>query len=172
MSKAVYSLAMRQNPEIPDGFVAIDVGGGFMGVNGPLYARWTGSCVQMGFRVQARHVNPLSICHGGMMATFADMLIPCAAMYQAEMERRFLPTISLQLDYLGPSPLGAWVQGEAQVLRTTRNLLFGQGLVSADGQAVLRLSGVFKIGPIFERGTPGDPLGIRQPSAATPENHP
>lgn len=149
--------------DIPTGFRAIDVGGGFMALNGPLYARWTGSCVQLGFRVLDRHVNPLGICHGGMMATFADMLIPCAAMYQAEMERRFLPTVSLQVDYLGPSPLGAWVQGEAQVLRTTRSLLFGQGLVHADGQPVLRLSGVFKIGPHFERGVPGDPLGLLQP---------
>lgn len=148
--------------EIPQGFRAIDVGGGFMGVNGPLYARWSGTGVQLGFRVLDRHVNPMSICHGGMMATFADMLIPCAAMYQGEMERRFLPTVSLQVDYLGPSPLGAWVQGEAQVLRTTRTLLFGQGLAHADGQPVLRLSGVFKIGPVYERGLPGDPLGIRQ----------
>ena len=35
-----------------------------------------------GFRVEERHTNPLKICHGGMMATVADMLIPCAAMYQ------------------------------------------------------------------------------------------
>lgn len=26
--------------------------------------------------------NPLGICHGGMMATLADMLLPCASMYQ------------------------------------------------------------------------------------------
>jgi hypothetical protein len=26
------------------------------------------------------------------------MLIPCAAMYQHQMERRFLPTINLQMD--------------------------------------------------------------------------
>ena len=35
------------------------------------------------------------------------MLLPCASMYQTQGERRFLPTISLQVDYLGASPLGA-----------------------------------------------------------------
>jgi hypothetical protein len=32
------------------------------------------------------------------------------------------------------------------VLRTTRSLVFAQGLVTADGQTVARVSGVFKIG--------------------------
>ena len=68
-------------------------------------------------------------------------------MYQGSGERRFLPTISLQIDYLATVPLGAWVQGEGQVLRTTRSLVFAQGLVQADGKLVARVSGIFKIGP-------------------------
>ena len=63
---------------------------------------------------------------------------------------RFLPTINLQIDYLAAAPLGAWVQGEAQLLRTTRSLVFMQGLVQADGVSVARTSGIFKIGPPFE----------------------
>jgi acyl-coenzyme A thioesterase PaaI-like protein len=101
------------------------------------------------------------MCHGGMLATFADMLIPCAAMYQKEMERRFLPTISLQIDYMGAAPLGAWVQGEADVLRTTRNMLFGQGLVTADGEPALRVSGIFKIGQMIGDGKATDPLALK-----------
>lgn len=111
--------------------------------------------------MEERHTNPLKICHGGMLATFADMLIPCASMYRHEMERRFLPTISLQIDYMGAAPLGAWIQGEADVLRTTRNMLFGQGLVSADGQPALRVSGIFKLGPVIGDGLATDPLGLR-----------
>ena len=105
----------------------------------------------MGFRVEPRHCNPMNICHGGMMATFCDMLLPMSAHLQAkELAGRFLPTISLQVDYLAPSPLGSWVQGEGQVLRVTRSLVFMQGLVTADGQNVARVSGTFKLGPLFE----------------------
>ena len=105
----------------------------------------------MGFRVEPRHCNPMKICHGGMMATFCDMLLPMSAHLQAkEVTGRFLPTISLQVDYLAPSPLGSWVQGEGQVLRVTRSLVFMQGLVTADGQNVARVSGTFKLGPLFE----------------------
>jgi uncharacterized protein (TIGR00369 family) len=148
-------------PDIPAGFRAIQVGGSFIAHNGPLYGQWTGERVLLGFRVERRHTNPLNICHGGMMAAFADMMVPCAAMYQQGLERRFLPTISLQMDYMGPSPLGAWVQGEAEVLKTTRNMLFGRGLVTADGQPVLRMSGIFKMGPLIGDGAAGDPLGLK-----------
>ncbi len=132
-----------------------------MSFNGPLYARLEPDKLLLGFRVELRHTNPLQICHGGMMASFADMLIPCASMYQSDMPRRFLPTISLNIDYVGAAPLGAWVQGEAQVLRTTRNMLFGQGLVTADGEVALRVSGIFKMGQLIGDGANRDPLKLR-----------
>ena len=92
------------------------------------------------------------ILHGGMMASFCDMLLPiCAHHQEPVLAKRFLPTINLQIDYLAPSPLGAWVEGEAQVLRSTTTLAFIQGLVTADGAPVARASGIFKIGPVFER---------------------
>ena len=154
-------ISPASNIAIPDGFRPVQVGGAFIAHNGPLYGKWTGERLLLGFRVQDQHTNPLKIAHGGMMATFADMLIPCAAMYQHAMERRFLPTISLQMDYMGTSPLGAWVQGEADVLKTTRNMLFGQGVVTADGQPVLRVSGIFKMGQLIDDGNATDPLGLK-----------
>jgi uncharacterized protein (TIGR00369 family) len=139
----------------------VRIGGAFIAHNGPLHARLYKGRLQLGFRVEERHTNPLKICHGGMLASFADMLMPCVAMYQTEAERRFLPTISLQVDYLAPAPLGAWVQGEGDVLRSTRNMVFAQGLVRADGQVAMRVSGVFKQGPLIGDGTDRDPLGLR-----------
>jgi uncharacterized protein (TIGR00369 family) len=132
-----------------------------MAQNGPLFARLHDGRLQLGFRVEERHTNPLKICHGGMMATFADMLLPCLAMYQADTERRFLPTISLQVDYLAQATLGAWVQGEGDVLRSTRSMIFLQALVTADGVPAVRVSGIFKQGPLIGDGTDRDPLKLR-----------
>ena len=142
--------APNSSIEVPEGFRAREFGGGFMAVNGPLYARKTDAGVQLGFRVEERHCNPMRICHGGMMATFCDMLLPLSAHVLSDVGNRFLPTINLQIDYLAASPLGAWVQGEAQLLRATRSLVFMQGLVHADGTPVARVSGIFKIGPPFD----------------------
>jgi uncharacterized protein (TIGR00369 family) len=151
--------------DIPDGFKPLPLmGGGFIAVNGPLYVKHEGELLQFGFRVEARHTNPMQICHGGMMATFCDMLLPLSVHRKSrEVGMRFLPTISLQIDYLAPAPLGAWVQGEAQVLRTTRSLVFAQGLVEADGMPVARVSGIFKIGPPF-----GDVADVADAAAVTP----
>jgi uncharacterized protein (TIGR00369 family) len=147
------AMSAAPNPPlpVPEGFRAREFGGGFIAVNGPLYARRSEAGFQLGFRVEERHCNPMGICHGGMMATFCDMLLPISAhVMSKELAERFLPTINLQIDYLAASPLGAWVQGEAQLLRATRSLVFMQGLVQADGVSVARVSGIFKIGPPFD----------------------
>ena len=135
---------------IPAGFRPLPTMGDFIAVNGPLYLRHEGDLVQVGFRVKQRHTNPLGNCHGGMLASFCDMLLPVSIHRKSkEVGLRFLPTINLQLDYLAPARLGAWVEGEAQVLRVTRSLVFAQGLVTADGAIAVRMSGIFKIGQPF-----------------------
>jgi uncharacterized protein (TIGR00369 family) len=135
---------------VPPGYRPVDVGGGFIAANGPLYLLHEGAVVQVGFRVESRHCNPMGMCHGGMLASFCDMLLPLSVHRKsAEVGQRFLPTVSLQLDYMAPVPLGAWVEGECDVLKVTRAMVFAQGLARADGVLALRCSGVFKIGPKF-----------------------
>lgn len=134
----------------PAGFHAMKLTSGFMAVNGPLYLLHQGDDVRVGFRVEARHTNPMGNCHGGMLATFCDMLLPISVhRLSTEVGERFLPTINLQMDYLAPAPLGAWVEGRAQVLRVTRKMVFAQALVYADGTPAVRVSGIFKLGPPF-----------------------
>ncbi len=138
----------------PPGFVPLDMGGEFIAHNGPMYIRhspqYDGGQVKLGFRVEARHSNALGICHGGMMASFCDMLLPVTAhRLSGEPGDRFLPTISLQIDYLAATPQGAWVEGQAEVLRNTGSLLFVQGLVTADGEPVARVSGIFRRGQVL-----------------------
>jgi len=41
------------------------------------------------------------------------------------------------------------VQGKADILKVTKNLIFSHGLVRADGNIVLRTSGVFRRGPLL-----------------------
>jgi len=140
--------------DIPPGFVPLEIGGDYVGINGPLYIRHEGDLVLLGFRVEKRHTNLLGTCHGGMLATFCDMLLPITVHRKsAEVGLRFLPTINLQIDYLAPAQLGMWIEGEAQVLRVTRTLVFAQALVTADGTPAVRTSGILKIGPPFpDRG--------------------
>jgi len=131
--------------DIPAGFAPLKLAMGFLEKTGPLYGKWADDHLLLGFRVEMRHCNPGQVAHGGMLATFADMLLPIAARFQSKTEMGFLPTINLTCDYLAPAPLGAWVEGKAEPVKTTKNLLFAQGSATADGQPVLRANGIFKI---------------------------
>ena len=142
--------AAQTSSELPPaGFEPVSIGGAFAIHNGPLYARWHEGQIEFGFRVGARQVNPGNNCHGGMLSLFADILISTAAQYQTDIPRQFLPTVSLAVDFMAPAPLGSWVQGEADILKVTKNLIFSHGLVRADGNIVLRTSGVFRRGPLL-----------------------
>jgi uncharacterized protein (TIGR00369 family) len=118
---------------------------GFLESNGPLYLRWVDDKAILGFRVGLRHCNPGNVCHGGMLATFADMLLPIASRLQSRTEMGFLPTINLTCDFLAPAPLGVWVEGRAEAVTVTRNLLFAQGAATANGTPCLRANGIFKV---------------------------
>lgn len=139
--------AAMQSAGVPAGWSVMPFHYGFVGVNGPLYVKRDNGDLLVGFRVEERHCNPMKMAHGGMMSLFADMLMPIAARFQGEgLADKFLPTIHLGVDFLGPSPLGAWVEGRTRILKVTRNLVFADGFATADGAPCLRANGVFKIG--------------------------
>lgn len=132
--------------EVPAPFrlLAFKTEDGFIAVNGPLYGTREGERFVLGFRVEPRHCNPVGNCHGGMLSLLADMLLITGSNIQAKLSR-FLSTVSLNCDFLAPAPLGSWIEGRAEVLKITRSLLFAQGLLTIDGEPVLRANGVFKL---------------------------
>lgn len=126
------------------GFRRIDFGPNpFLERVGPLYACLRDGAFVLGFRVEPGHCNPGGTCHGGMMSTLADMLLILGANVQADLQR-YLTTVSLNTDFVGPAPAGAWLEGRMQVVRVTRSLVFAQGLITRDGEPVLRTSGILK----------------------------
>jgi len=130
---------------IPAGFRPFRFSFGFLEAIGPLYGKWDGGRLVMGFRAEQRHCNPGQVVHGGMMATFADMLLPIAARMQSKADVGFAPTVNLTLDFLAPAKLGSWVEGTAEFLRAGKTLFFAQGTASADSVLCLRASAIFKV---------------------------
>lgn len=126
---------------VPPGFEPIDLGKGFAEHFGPVYIRRETS--MLGFRVAEHHLNPVGVCNGGAMATFADMQI-VAVHTGAGTTRKHAPTISLALDYVGTAPLGAWIEASVTLVKQTRNMIFTQALITADGQVVARSNGIYR----------------------------
>ena len=93
---------------------------------GPLYGRREGEQLVLGLRIERRHCNPGGSCHGGMLATLADMLLVLGAGAQTG-AMRYMVTVNLSCDFIGPAPEGAWLEGRLQVLRARRSLVFLPG---------------------------------------------
>lgn len=134
----------------PEGFVEFAKDSGFIGFNGPVYARKADGHIDIGFYVIDRLCNPGGTCHGGWLSSFADIQLAAVSYFHADkdrdpQERSFFATISLSVDFLAAVKLGAWVEGRGEVLRVTRNTAFAQMVATADGKPCLRASGVFRI---------------------------
>jgi uncharacterized protein (TIGR00369 family) len=129
---------------VPEGFSPIAHSAAFGRLVGPFYDRAEGEGFVRAFRVDERHVNSLGIAHGGMLATFADVLLGTAAFRALG---RPTVTVRMVCDFLGPARRGDWVEGRAQVVRATRSLVFLRGDLTVGRHAVLAADGVFRILP-------------------------
>lgn len=137
--------------EAPAGFIPLNSGRNpFVDSVGPLWVhREEGRAGRliMGIRIEPRHCSPSGFCHGGMLLTLADMLVVMGTSVQTGINR-FMTTVSLSSDFLAAVPQGAWIEGRLDILRTTRTLIFCQGLFRVEGEPVLRVDGIVK--PIGE----------------------
>lgn len=131
--------------DIPEGFRRMRLGpNGFIDHVGPLYGRLDdeGRFV-LGLRVRPHHCNPGGTCHGGMMMTLADMLLIIGTNIETR-RNQYMTTVQVTNDFIRGVPMGAWVEGRAQVLRAAKSLIFVQGLFTVDGEVAARVSGLLK----------------------------
>ena len=111
---------MSATADIPEGF-QLDQriqAHTFGGLVGPFYSRREGNDLSLGLRIEGRHCNSRGTCHGGLLATLADMALgySCALAGNPGEEKRNFVTVDLSLQYLASTHIGDWVQSEVTVL--------------------------------------------------------
>jgi uncharacterized protein (TIGR00369 family) len=117
---------------VPPGFEFVEAVSNYDRAFGPLYQNLAER--KLAFRVAENHLNPKGVCHGGALATFADMQIRVARNTLALEAHR--PTVNLSVDYIGPAKLGAWVEAEIFLVKATRALVFTRAVITADGEVI------------------------------------
>lgn len=128
--------------DVPDGYeVAEDQA--FNSHVGPFFLRTQDEGVHGLFPVRAYHLNRGGVVHGGMLMTFADMIMGRAA-HDAIPDRR-CATVSLNCDFVASAKLDDWVRGTARVVRRTRAILFVTGELHTDERPILTASGLWKV---------------------------
>jgi acyl-coenzyme A thioesterase PaaI-like protein len=129
-------------PNVPCGFEALPLGPGFAEMFGSIYVNRESQT--LAFRVAPVHLNPVNVCNGGAMASFADMQIAAVISAGPGTAEGHQPTISLHVDYLATAPLGAWVEAAVTLVKTTRTLIFTQALIRADGEIAARSQAIYR----------------------------
>lgn len=129
---------------IPEGFRILNLPRNpFIEANGPLYGRMDGDRFVLGFLCERKHCNPMMACHGGMLATLADMLLLLGTNIQTQLGQ-FLLTVSLDIDFVGPVMEGDWLEGRAEVLRAGKSVIFTEGRMTVRGANVARVNAILK----------------------------
>lgn len=118
--------------------------GGFEDHVGPIYHNRTPEGrMRFGFRCLRHHINPQGVVHGGMLVTFIDHVLGGLVWYR--IGKKPCLTVSLNCDFVASAKQGDWVEGQGELVRQGKSLVFVRGLLTANDRAVLRASGIWKI---------------------------
>lgn len=119
-----------------------------MALLGPIYQRREGDVITLGMRVATKHANTRGLCHGGMLASFADVALG----YTMSMllgRRGGMVTASLTIDYAGAAKIGDWIESSVDVQKMGSRLAFVNCYLVAGGTRIVRASAIFAhTGPV------------------------
>jgi uncharacterized protein (TIGR00369 family) len=142
---------MTDEPQVPEGFVRArrptPSVNPFNELVGPFYERRRGTEVSLGLRIEPRHCNSRSICHGGLLATLADLALGYSALAAGRNPGgpSSFVTVSLSLDFAGSALAGDWVESKVEVQKNGSRLAFANGYLLANGVRIVRASAIFAL---------------------------
>jgi uncharacterized protein (TIGR00369 family) len=139
---------MSDIAEIPEGYelVARTQGSTFAGLVGPFYAKREGRKLSLGLRIEQRHLNSRGTCHGGLLATLADIALgyACVAASEDGPSRNFV-TIDLSVEYMASTQAGDWLYSDVKVLNADSRTAAAAGHLLVEDRPVARISANFRM---------------------------
>lgn len=132
-------------PPIPEAFRKIERLSPFNALVGPLYERRLGENVSIGLVIEDKHTNSRGICHGGVLATLADLALGYAMLAKSGDKGSFL-TAHLAVDYAGAAKVGDWIESQVEIQRVGARLAFANCYLLANDKPIVRASAIFARG--------------------------
>ena len=117
----------------------------FNALVGPLYERRSGDAVSIGLMIEEKHSNSRGICHGGVLATLADLALGYAMLAKSGDKGSFL-TAHLAVDYAGAAKVGDWIESQVEIQRVGARLAFANCYLIANDKPIVRASAIFARG--------------------------
>lgn len=126
----------------PEGWRPIPRLSPFNALVGPLYQRSAGESLSIGLRIEEKHGNSRGICHGGVLATLADLALGYAMLAKSGDKGSFV-TAHLAVDYAGAAREGDWIESKVEIQRVGARLAFANCYLIADEKPIVRASAIF-----------------------------
>jgi len=130
---------------VPEGFRRIERLSPFNALVGPLYEKRDGETVSIGLTIEQKHTNSRGICHGGVLATLADLALGYAMLAKSGDKGSFV-TAHLAVDYAGAARVGDWVESRVEIQRVGSRMAFANCYLMSAGQPIVRASAIFARG--------------------------
>jgi len=109
---------------------------------GPFYRREDGPTPGIGFYAKPHHANHGGVVHGGVLMTLADMSLFDICFRSLGQLKAV--TVTMNAEFLGPGPIGEFIEAGGEMTMAGNSLLFARGLVTANGKSLLSFSGTLK----------------------------
>ncbi|WP_411819451.1 PaaI family thioesterase [Hyphococcus formosus] len=132
----------KNEPKIPAGWQLQSHHETFSGQAGPFYFRDPGPKPGVGFFSKPHHANLAGVIHGGALMTLADISLWDICAREVGFFRGL--TVTMNSEFLGPGPIGAFIEATGEVTRAGRKLIFARGMVTSKGKPLLSYSGTLK----------------------------
>lgn len=125
----------------PEGYSSILSTSPFGWENGPIFDRVTDDGFTRGFRIAPKHLNAGGVLHGGMVMTFADIVLAQAVSKVAEPP---FVTLRLTSDFIGIAVEGDWVEGTATAEAPVDGIVAVHGIIEVGERVIATAQGLFK----------------------------
>jgi uncharacterized protein (TIGR00369 family) len=137
---------MKNDLAIPQGFRRVErpTRNPFNELVGPFYERRQGEAVALGLRIEERHLNSRGFCHGGLLATLADLALGYAMLAAAKGLTNFV-TVHLSVDYVDAAREGDWVESQADIQRIGSKLAFANCYLISGERRIVHASAIFAL---------------------------
>ena len=109
---------------------------------GPYYVNYNPALLATGMISMPHHANSMGTVHGGVLMTFVDFTL-CAFGRDGSNDAHIV-TVSLTTEFVRAAPVGAWLHASGEVVRRTGSLVFVQGRLYHDNDALMTYSGIGK----------------------------
>lgn len=109
---------------------------------GPFHWRKKGGQVQFAFRAERKHCNSGGIVHGGLLMTFADLMM-CGTATEGT-DDRGVYTVAFNAEFVASGEEGDLVKARAEVVRRTARMVFIRGEIYTGDGVILTCSAVLR----------------------------